>query len=179
MIRVNLLGVERQKVKKPLIAFDPTQSLTLICALILVATAAGIGWWFWSLRQESAQLDAEIVAAQQESARLQSLLVEVQQFEAQRDDAPAARRADRAAAARPEHPGAAARSRQQERARHAVADGDDAGPPSRSTIEGRSTTLIALSDFVGNLGSSDLLRKPIEIVESQVQPASSDARRSW
>ena len=40
------------------------------------------------------------------------------------------------------------------------------------TIEGRSTTLIALSDFVGNLGSSDLLLKPIEIVESQVQPAS-------
>ena len=28
MIRVNLLGVERQKVKKPLLAFDPTQSLT-------------------------------------------------------------------------------------------------------------------------------------------------------
>ena len=43
------------------------------------------------------------------------------------------------------------------------------------TIEGRSTTLIALSDFVGNLGSSDLLRKPIEIVESQVQPASTTA----
>jgi hypothetical protein len=43
------------------------------------------------------------------------------------------------------------------------------------TIEGRSTTLIALSDFVGNLGSSDLLQKPIEIVESQVQPASTNA----
>jgi len=39
-------------------------------------------------------------------------------------------------------------------------------------IEGRSTTLISLSDFVGNLGSSDLLLKPIEIVQSQVQPAS-------
>jgi Tfp pilus assembly protein PilN len=39
------------------------------------------------------------------------------------------------------------------------------------TIEGRSTTLIALSDFVGNLGSGVLLLRPIEIVESQVQPA--------
>ena len=27
------------------------------------------------------------------------------------------------------------------------------------TIEGRSTTLIALSDFVGNLGSNDLLQQ--------------------
>jgi hypothetical protein len=36
------------------------------------------------------------------------------------------------------------------------------------TIEGRSTTLIALSDFVGNLGTSPLLLKPIEIVNSQV-----------
>jgi Tfp pilus assembly protein PilN len=44
------------------------------------------------------------------------------------------------------------------------------------TIEGRSTTLIALSDFVGNLGSSDLLRKPIEIVQSQVQPGTGGGR---
>ena len=39
------------------------------------------------------------------------------------------------------------------------------------TIEGRSTTLIALSDFVGNLGTNPLLKKPIEIVNSQVEPA--------
>jgi hypothetical protein len=38
------------------------------------------------------------------------------------------------------------------------------------TIEGRSTTLIALSDFVGNLGSNALLVKPVEIVNSQVEP---------
>jgi Tfp pilus assembly protein PilN len=37
------------------------------------------------------------------------------------------------------------------------------------TLEGRSTTLIALSDFVGNLGSSALLQKPIEIVNSVVE----------
>jgi hypothetical protein len=38
------------------------------------------------------------------------------------------------------------------------------------TITGRSTTLISLSDFVGNLGTNEqLLRKPIEIVSSQVE----------
>ena len=44
------------------------------------------------------------------------------------------------------------------------------------TIEGRSTTLIALSDFVGNLGSNALLVKPIEIVNSQVEPGQSASK---
>ena len=37
------------------------------------------------------------------------------------------------------------------------------------TIEGQSTTLIALSDFVGNLGTTRCCMKPIEIVNSQVE----------
>jgi Fimbrial assembly protein (PilN) len=41
------------------------------------------------------------------------------------------------------------------------------------TIEGRSTTLIALSDFVGNLGNTSLLQKPVEIVNSQVESVAS------
>jgi type IV pilus assembly protein PilN len=171
MIRVNLLGAERQKVKKPLLAFDPTQSLTVICALILVATAAGLGWWFWSLRQESTQLDADIVAAQQESARLQSLLIEVQQFEAQRTTLQ-----QRVALIEQLRRGQSVPVQLLEHISKSVPDmlwltlmTQDS---QQVTIEGRSTTLIALSDFVGNLGSSDLLLKPIEIVESQVQPAS-------
>jgi type IV pilus assembly protein PilN len=174
MIRVNLLGVERQKVKKPLLAFDPTQSLTLICALILVATAAGLGWWFWSLRQESTRLDADIVAAQQESARLQGLLVEVQQFEAQRTTLQ-----QRVALIEQLRRGQSVPVQLLDHVSKSVPDmlwlvlmTQDA---EQITIEGRSTTLIALSDFVGNLGSSDLLRKPIEIVESQVQPATTNA----
>ena len=171
MIRVNLLGVERQRVKKPLLAFDPAQSLNFIGALILVVTTAGIGWWFWSLRQQSVQLDAEIVAAQQESARLQSLLVEVQQFEAQRTTLQQRvelieqlRRGQSIPVQLLDHV-----SKSVPEMLWLTAMTQDT---TQVTIEGRSTTLIALSDFVGNLGSNDLLRKPIEIVESQVQPAS-------
>jgi len=36
------------------------------------------------------------------------------------------------------------------------------------TIQGRSNTLVALSDFVGNLGTNALLLKPIEIVNSEL-----------
>jgi type IV pilus assembly protein PilN len=174
MIRVNLLGVERQKAKKPLIAFDPAQSLTVVCALILTATALGIGWWYWSLGQESAQLDAELTAAQQESARLQSLLVEVQQFEAQRTTLQQRvelieqlRRGQSIPVQLLDHVSKSVPDMLWLTAMTQTAE--------QVTIEGRSTTLIALSDFVGNLGSSDLLGKPIEIVESQVEPASTTA----
>jgi type IV pilus assembly protein PilN len=175
MIRVNLLGVERQKIKKPLLAFDPTKSLTLICSLILVAAAAGIGWWFWSLRQESARVDEEIVAARQESARLQPLLDEVKGFEAQRTTLQ-----QRVELIEQLRRGQSVPVQLLDHVSKSVPDmlwltvmTQDA---TQITIEGRSTTLIALSDFVGNLGATDLLRKPIEIVQSQVQPATGGGR---
>ena len=80
MIRINLLGVERQKVKAA--AFDISQHTGVLCAVMLVLASAGTGWWFWSLRQESAQVDADTAAANREAARLKSVLNEVQQFEA-------------------------------------------------------------------------------------------------
>jgi hypothetical protein len=39
------------------------------------------------------------------------------------------------------------------------------------TIEGRTTTLIGLSDFVGNLGTNPVLQKPIEIMDSGAEVA--------
>src|SRR5688572_5975871 len=80
MIRINLLGGERPKVKAA--AFDISQHTGAVCAVMLVLASAGTGWWFWSLRQESAQVDADTAAANREAARLKSLLTEVQQFEA-------------------------------------------------------------------------------------------------
>jgi type IV pilus assembly protein PilN len=37
-------------------------------------------------------------------------------------------------------------------------------------IEGRTTSLTALSDFVGNLESSGYFARPVEILDSQVEP---------
>src|SRR6188508_3103291 len=68
MIRINLLGGERQKTKKA--AFiDVGQRITLACSLILVLGFAGIGWWYWSLNQASMRVDQEIIATEQERAR--------------------------------------------------------------------------------------------------------------
>jgi type IV pilus assembly protein PilN len=173
MIRINLLGVERQKAKKAL-AFDPGAQITLVCSVILVASVLGIGWWYWSLGQESAQVDQEIASAQQEAVRLQSLLAEVREFEQQQTQLQ-------------QRVGLIQQLRRGQSVPVQLLDHVSRSLPDTLwltsmeqkdndvTIEGRSTTLIALSDFVGNLGSGTLLKKPIEIVSSQVEAATTGA----
>ena len=167
MIRINLLGVERQKVKAA--AFDISQHTGALCVALLVLTSAGTGWWFWSLRQESVQVDADTARANRETTRLKSVLNEVQQFEARTKQLQ-------------ERVQLIERLRGGQSLPVQLLDHISRSLPdmlwltslqqegSAVTIEGRSTTLIALSDFVGNLGSNPLLVKPIEIVNSQVEP---------
>jgi type IV pilus assembly protein PilN len=173
VIRINLLGVERQKARKA-IAFDVGQRLTLACSLILVVAALLIGWWYWSLNEESARVDAEIAAAQQEAVRLQSLLAEVRQFEARRGQLQ-----QRVALIEQLRGGQSTPVQLLDHVSRSVPDmlwlTEMVQDGNALTISGRSTTLIALSDFVGNLGRSPLLQKPIEIVQSQVESVSGTA----
>jgi type IV pilus assembly protein PilN len=166
MIRINLLGTERKQVRKAP-SFDLGQRLTAVCSLILVAAVVGIGWWYWSLNNESARIDAEIAARQQEAARLQSLLAEVQRFETQRTQLQ-----QRVQLIEQLRGGQSIPVQLLDHVSRSVPDmlwlTDMAQDGGAVTIQGRSTTLIALSDFVGNLGNTALLKKPIEIVNSQV-----------
>jgi type IV pilus assembly protein PilN len=166
MIRINLLGTERKQTRKAP-SFDLGQRLTAACSLILVAAVLGVGWWYWSLNNESARLDAEIVARQQEAARLQSLLVEVQRFEAQRTQLQ-----QRVQLIEQLRSGQSIPVQLLDHVSRSLPDmlwlTDMAQDGGAVTIQGRSTTLIALSDFVGNLGNSALVKKPIQIVNSQV-----------
>jgi Tfp pilus assembly protein PilN len=171
MIRINLLGGDRQKARKAP-AFDAGQQLTLACSLILVTAALGIGWWYWSLNEEATRVEAEIQAAQSEQARLKSLLTEVEQFEARR-----AQLQQRVQLIEQLRAGQSVPVQLLDHVSRSVPDMlwltemDQAGEV--LTIKGRSTTLISLSDFVGNLGNSELLLKPIEIVDSDVEPLQS------
>src|SRR5262245_47673510 len=170
MIRINLLGGERQ-VNKKAIAFDIGQRLTLACSLILVLSAGGIGYWYWSLQQRSAQVDADIAHAQQEQLRLQSIIREVNAFEQER-----AALQQRVALIEQLRSGQSVPVQLLDVVSKSVPDmlwltdleqkGNDV------TIQGQSTTLIAVSDFVGNLGNIPLLEKPVEIVNSTVETVS-------
>jgi type IV pilus assembly protein PilN len=169
MIRINLLGTERQPKARAKTAssFDVGQRLTVACSLILVAAVVGIGWWFWTLNNETARLDAEIVARQQEAARLQSLLTEVQRFEAQRGQLQ-----QRVQLIEQLRGGQSIPVQLLDHVSRSLPEmmwlTEMQQDGAALTIQGRSTTLIALSDFVGNLGNGALLKKPIEIVKSQV-----------
>jgi type IV pilus assembly protein PilN len=169
MIRINLLGVERPRARKA-IAFDTGKQLTVASSLVLILAAVGIGWWYWSLRQESQQIDTELAAANQEATRLRTLLAEVGTFEAQRQQLQ-----QRVSLIAQLRSGQSVPVQLLDHISRSLPDmlwlttlqqtGDEV------TIEGQSTTLIALSDFVGNLSTGTLLERPIEIVNSQVQPA--------
>jgi len=173
VIRINLLGVERQKAKKAAAvpSFDLGQRLTLLCSLILVASLLGIGWWYWSLTTTATELDAEIARSQREAAQLKSLLKEVQQFDDRKSQLQ-----QRVQLIEQLRGGQSLPVQLLDHVSRSLPDmlwltemDQDNGAV---TIQGRSTTLIALSDFVGNLGTTPLLQKPIEIVNSQVETQS-------
>ena len=167
MIRINLLGVERQK-KSRAVSFDVGQQLTLVCSLILVAAALLIGWWYWTLNQESARVDADIAAARQERTRLQSVIAQVQQFEQQRQQLQ-----QRVTLIETLRKGQSAPVQLLDHVSRSLPDmlwlTQMKQDGAEVTLDGRSTTLIAVSDFVSNLGTTELFKRPIEIVSSQVE----------
>ena len=167
MIRINLLGNERKKAPRAVV-FGAGQRLTMLCSLIMIAAVAGVGWWYWSLSRTSSQVEAEIAAAQQEATRLRSMMAEVEAFEAQR-----ARIQQRVALIEELRGGQSLPVQLLDHVSRSLPDmlwltslTQDA---TQVTIVGNSRTLVALSDFVGNLGGGSVLRRPIEIVDSQVQ----------
>lgn len=170
MIRINLLAADREKQprKAASLGFDIGQKVTLVCSLILVATALGVGWWWWMLDRESARLTSEIAAAERETARLKTILTQVAQFESQKQQlqqrvslieelrkgqAGPVHLVDQLSRAMPEMLWLTSLSQ----------DGGEV------TVDGRCTTLTALSDFVGNLERSGYFRRPVEILDSQVE----------
>jgi type IV pilus assembly protein PilN len=170
VIRINLLGTERQKTRARTPVFDVGRQVTLACSLILVLGAAGIGYWYYSLTQESAQVDSELAAAQQEAARLRSLIVEVQQFDQRRTQLN-----QRVALIEQLRKGQSVPVQMLDLVSRSLPDmlwlTDMTQSGTDVTIQGRSTTLISLSDFVGNLAANDFFKKPVEIVASEVEPA--------
>jgi len=167
MIRINLLGTERKQAKKAP-AIDLGQRLTVACSLILVASVVGIGWWYWTLQNESARVDNEIAMKTAEAARLQSLLTEVQKFEAQRTQLQ-----QRVQLIEQLRSGQSVPVQLLDHVSKSLPDmlwlTDMNQEGGSVTIQGRSTTLIALSDFVANLGNGGFLKKPIDIVNSVVE----------
>jgi type IV pilus assembly protein PilN len=168
VIKINLLAVDRERAKRKA-KFQIGQKITVACSLILVVAALGVGWWFWYLRSASAELDRQIADAEGEKARLMSVIQQVQQFEARR-----AQLQQRVTLIEQLRKGQTGPVHLLDEVSRALPDSmwltTLAQKMNEVAIDGQCTTLTALSDFVGALEASNLFERPVEIVDSQVQP---------
>ena len=171
MIRINLLAAEKERGKKKAALFGTTgQKLTIGCSIILVLAVLLVGWRYWSLARQSAELDAAINAAQQETTRLHSVILQVQQFEQRK--AQLQQRVVLIEQLRKGQTGPVHMLDQVSRALPPMLwlielkqTGDDV------QIDGKTTVLTSLTDFVTNLESSGYFKKSIDIVNTTTEQA--------
>lgn len=173
MTRINLVAGERRATKGATRRFDLGQKITVAGSLIVVATVLLIGWRFWALGQSSTQLDDDIAAARREETRLAEVLKQVAVFEQQREQLK-------------QRLALIDELRKGQNAPVHMIDQISRSLPEMTwlisvnqqeydiTIEGRSTSLSALSDFVGNLEATRYFQRPVEIIDSQVVAGQKD-----
>jgi type IV pilus assembly protein PilN len=166
LIRINLLTVERKAARRK-IAFDPSRQITAVCTVVLVLAGLAIGWRYWRVSHDAAQVDSSITAAQQETQRLHTVIVQVQQFEQRK--AQLQQRVTLIEQLRRDQIGPV----------HMLDQISQSLPPSlwltemkqTSTlnevlIDGRSLSITGLSDFVANLERTGYFQRSVEIVNS-------------
>ncbi|MEP7118014.1 MAG: PilN domain-containing protein [Acidobacteriota bacterium] len=168
MIRINLIAPPKQTSTRAPI--DASQKIALGGSLILLLAAAFVGWSYWSLGQNAAQVAREIEEQRREEARLQQVISEVRDFEARRE-----RLQQRVSLIEELRRGQTAPVHILDQVSLSLPDmvwltrltqaGYDI------TLEGNCLTLTALSDFVGALEHSRYFNRPVEIINSEVVPA--------
>ena len=174
MIRINLIAGDRDRARRR--AFGAgfgmpatQQKTTLACAAILLATALGVGLWYWSLVARSAAIETLIVQSQKETAHLRELIQQVQAYEARR-----AQLQLRVTLIEDLRKGREGPVHMLDEISRSVPNllwlTEVKQQGAELTITGRCTSLTALSDFADNLKASGYF-KPVEILESQAEAA--------
>ena len=168
MIRINLIAVERERTRKRVL-IPVAHRVTAGATVILLGTALLIGWWFWSLRQESIRVDADLARTESETRQIRSVLEQVRKFESQR-------------ALLQQRVTLIEQLRKGQYAPVHLLDEISKSLPDRLwlnelnqtagdfAISGTTDSLTAVSDFVANLESTKWFKKPVEIIDSQVTP---------
>lgn len=168
MIRINLIAGERRVARKAAArTFDLGQKMALIGGALVVVTGLVVGWRYWVIGEREAQVAAELENVRREEQRLAEILQQVTQFEQQ--SAQLKQRRDLIAELRR---GQSAPVHMIDQISRALPDMTWLTSLTQEgyvvTLEGRATSLAALSDFVGNLEATRYFRRPVEIVESGV-----------
>ena len=169
MIRINLLAADRGAAKKTRAAGGVTtaQRVTIGAALILLSTVVAVGWWYWSIHTRGVRLDEEIAAAETKAQQLRSVLAQVQKFETRK-------------AVLQQRVTLIEQLRKGQSGPVHILDEVSKALPDRLwlismsqrdkdfTFDCRTTSLTGVSDFVANLEASPWFKKPVELLDSQV-----------
>jgi len=170
MIRINLLATERRAAKAAAPGIQAGQKMMVMGSLVLILTVVGVGWRYWAIGQEKAQVAREIEAAKREEARLQEILKQVQEFENRRKLLEA-----RLALIDELRKGQTAPVHMIDQISKALPDMTWLTSMQQTgytmTIQGTCLSLTSLSDFIGNLEASRYFIRPVEIIESRTDPA--------
>jgi type IV pilus assembly protein PilN len=170
MIRINLLATERRGAKAASPGFQAGQKMMVVGSLLLVLTVALLGWRYWALGQQKADVAREIEAANREEARLQEILKQVQEFENRRKILEA-----RVALIDELRKGQTAPVHMVDQISKALPDMTWLTNLQQNgytlTMQGRCLTLTSLSDFIGNLEASRYFIRPVEIIDTSVAAA--------
>jgi type IV pilus assembly protein PilN len=169
MIRINLLSVERDRAKKPRGAFIPAaHRVTIGATVILLATVLGIGWWFWMLHQRSTTIDRELAKAEADTQQLRGVLQQVQKFESRK-----AQLQQRVTLIEQLRQGQSTPVHVLDKISKSLPDrlwlSDLKQTGADFSISGFSTSMTGLSDFIANLEATRWFKRPVEIIDSQVQ----------
>lgn len=169
MIRINLLAAERRGAKAAPTGMQAAQKMVVVGSLIMILAVALIGWRFWTLGQQDAQVKRETEAAQAEEARLQAILKQVSEFENRRKMLQG-----KVALIDELRKGQAAPVVMVDQISRALPEMTWLTTVNQAgytlTIQGRCLNLTSLSDFIGNLEGSRYFMRPVEIVDTSVLP---------
>ena len=174
MIRVNLLAAEQHRVKAPAFSGISANKLHII-GLVLVATCvAAAAYRHLDLQSQQTYAELQLQQAKAEEKRLKAVTEELARFEAQ-----TALLQQRVALIEQLRKGQRSpvtlldQVSRQLPERVWLTQLNQAGPA--VTLEGRTTTLTALSDLIGNLENSGAFTRPVEIVNTEVENGRGEA----
>lgn len=166
MIRVNLLTSAPGSPRRDWLPAE--QRSAAVGLTMLLVTGLGVGAWWWELRRESQTVEATIATAQADLNRLKDVAKIV--------DLASARKADLT-----ERLALISRLRADQRGPVSLLETISRSLPDglwlielnqKGTgvqIEGRASSLTAITDFVEHLQDSGLFQRPVEIVTTSIE----------
>lgn len=171
MIRVNLLAAEQARVKAPAFSGLSANRVHILGGLLLAAAVGGTAWRHLDLQTRQQYADLQLQQARAEEQRLKAVTEELARFESQ-------------TTLLQQRVALIEQLRKGQRSPVTLLDQVSRQLPDRLwlvdmkqtgtdvLLEGRTTTLTALSDLIGNLEGSGVFDRPVEIVSSEVDTQS-------